>query len=64
MSSCRPLGLRVTSHSALLDLGAFQTGYGCQEATGIFPSEPEEETEAPTLDYNDQIEREDYEDCE
>ena len=26
--------------------------------------EPEEETEQPTLDYNDQIEREDYEDCE
>jgi hypothetical protein len=33
-------------------------------ATGIFSSEPEEETEGPTLDYNDQIEREDYEDCE
>lgn len=29
-----------------------------------FPPEPEEETEQPTLDYNDQIEREDYEDCE
>lgn len=28
------------------------------------PPEPEEETEPPTLDYNDQIEREDYEDCE
>lgn len=28
------------------------------------PLEPEEETEVPTLDYNDQIEREDYEDCE
>ena len=28
------------------------------------PPEPEEETEQPTLDYNDQIEREDYEDCE
>ncbi|VCW78713.1 unnamed protein product, partial [Gulo gulo] len=27
-------------------------------------SEPEEETEPPTLDYNDQIEREDYEDFE
>lgn len=28
--------------------------------------EPEEELEQeqPTLDYNDQIEREDYEDCE
>lgn len=30
----------------------------------VFPPEPEEETEQPTLDYNDQIEREDYEDCE
>uniref|UniRef100_A0A8D1J9A7 Adipocyte enhancer-binding protein 1 n=1 Tax=Sus scrofa TaxID=9823 RepID=A0A8D1J9A7_PIG len=29
-----------------------------------FPPEPEEETEQPTLDYNDQIEREDYEDFE
>lgn len=29
-----------------------------------FPPELEEETEQPTLDYNDQIEREDYEDCE
>lgn len=29
-----------------------------------FPPEPEEVTEQPTLDYNDQIEREDYEDCE
>lgn len=28
------------------------------------PPEPEEEPEQPTLDYNDQIEREDYEDCE
>lgn len=29
-----------------------------------YPSEPDEETEMPTLDYNDQIEQEDYEDCE
>lgn len=33
-------------------------------STGVFSTELEEETEMPTLDYNDQIEREDYEDCE
>nr|XP_020018615.1 adipocyte enhancer-binding protein 1 [Castor canadensis] len=31
---------------------------------GEHQPEPEEETEGPTLDYNDQIEREDYEDFE
>lgn len=31
---------------------------------GEHQPEPEEETEVPTLDYNDQIEREDYEDFE
>lgn len=39
--------------------------WGClPEAAPGVPPEPEEETEQPTLDYNDQIEREDYEDCE
>lgn len=38
--------------SACLQLGS------CER----FP--PELEEEVPTLDYNDQIEREDYEDCE
>uniref|UniRef100_A0A5F9CKC6 AE binding protein 1 n=1 Tax=Oryctolagus cuniculus TaxID=9986 RepID=A0A5F9CKC6_RABIT len=38
-------------------------GGGSLVAPGVLP-EPEEETEVPTLDYNDQIEREDYEDFE
>ncbi|XP_006166071.2 adipocyte enhancer-binding protein 1 isoform X3 [Tupaia chinensis] len=41
---------------------------GPGEETHVEPQEPqpglEEETEVPTLDYNDQIEREDYEDFE
>ncbi|XP_048195280.1 adipocyte enhancer-binding protein 1 [Perognathus longimembris pacificus] len=37
-----------------------ETQMGAQE----LKPEPEEETEVPTLDYNDQIEREDYEDFE
>uniref|UniRef100_A0A8D1UNH4 Adipocyte enhancer-binding protein 1 n=1 Tax=Sus scrofa TaxID=9823 RepID=A0A8D1UNH4_PIG len=37
---------------------------GLGEDDGEHKPEPEEETEQPTLDYNDQIEREDYEDFE
>ncbi|XP_062035443.1 adipocyte enhancer-binding protein 1 [Lepus europaeus] len=50
------------------DKAAPDAWQGPEEEARVEPQEPqpepEEETEVPTLDYNDQIEREDYEDFE
>lgn len=55
----------TSSPEELPQVGGEALQHGPGRDTGMDPQpEPAEETEMPTLDYNDQIEREDYEDFE